>query len=321
MRVVVLGLGAIGGTIAAALTRSGFDAVGIARGAHLDVIRADGLRLRAPGVDERIRFDCVAAPSDLTFGPDDAILIATKTQDTLDALDTLRAAGVQDQPVFCLQNGVANERMALRRFANVHGVTVMMPATYMIPGEVAVFGQPCFGMFDIGRYPGGSDAADSDLAEMLDKSGFAGFVSDDVMAAKYGKLLMNLNNILHAALGPGTERGDLPARIKSEAIAAYEAAGIDWRDVGAGDPRRDELMQLVDLPGLKRTGGSTYQSLARGQSLETDYMNGEIALLGRLYGVPVPVNAGLCALAAELASAKAEPGSLTLADLRTRIGI
>ena len=97
-------------------------------------------------------------PAEIDWRADDAILLTMKTQDTLPALERLRAAGVAGQPIFCVQNGVANERMALRRFPNVHGVTVMMPASFLSPGEVAAFSTPRHGIFDIGRFPRGSDA-------------------------------------------------------------------------------------------------------------------------------------------------------------------
>ena len=113
------------------------------------------------------------------------------------------------QPIFCVQNGVANERMALRRFPNVHGVTVMMPASFVAPGEVAAFATPRHGIFDIGRFPRGSDAADQALAAVLEAASIAAFVSDEVMASKYGKLLLNLDNIVEAALGREVATGAL----------------------------------------------------------------------------------------------------------------
>ena len=75
-----------------------------------------------------------------------------------------------------MQNGVANERLALRRFPNVHGVTVMMPASFLDPGEVAAFSTPRHGIFDIGRYPAGSDADDERLAAALEAANIAAFV-------------------------------------------------------------------------------------------------------------------------------------------------
>ncbi len=65
-----------------------------------------------------------------------------------------------------------------------------------------------------------------------------------------------------------------------------------------------------------RGGGSTWQSLRRGTGdVEVDYLNGEISLLGRLHGVPTPVNDLLRDAAWRLAAARLEPGSLSAADL------
>ncbi len=69
-----------------------------------------------------------------------------------------------------------------------------------------------------------------------------------------------------------------------------------------------------------RGGGSSWQSLARrAGSIEADYLNGEIALLGRLHGVATPVNAALQEVANELARAGDPPESLSFAELLERI--
>ena len=70
----------------------------------------------------------------------------------------------------------------------------------------------------------------------------------------------------------------------------------------------------------KLIGGSTWQSLARGAArLETDFLKGEIALLGRQHGVPAPLNAGLQRLAAEAARERWTPCSLTVDELLRRL--
>lgn len=315
MRIVVHGVGGVGGTILAALCDAGLDAVGIARGAMLEAIRAQGLTLRAPERTVHARPHCVADPSDLTFGPDDIVLLTMKSQDTWPALLALRDAGLREQPVFCLQNGVANERAATRLFPNVHGATVMMPATYLVPGEVAVTAGPRFGMFDIGRFPGGTDADDDRLAQAFEAANIAAFVMPDVMASKYGKLLMNLGNIVQAVLGPGVDAGDLTKRVRAEAKDVYRAAGIAWKNVGMDDPRRD-VMRPAPVPGVSRQGGSTTQSLLRGTgSVETDWLNGEIAFLARMHGVAAPLNARLTDLGAEVLRKGVRPGGMTRADL------
>ena len=68
------------------------------------------------------------------------------------------------------------------------------------------------------------------------------------------------------------------------------AAGIAWRDVGGGDPRREALMrQSARSRGSSGPAVRRRRASLRGTgSIETDYLNGEIVLLGRLHGVPMP---------------------------------
>ena len=316
MRIILYGLGSIGGVVAAGLARAGIPVIGIARGAMLQAVQASGLTMLHSGGPTRAKIQCVAHPKEIEFEPSDIILMCMKGQDMLEALLALRAAGVTRQPIFCCQNGVANERLALRFFPNVHGITVMMPATYLEPGKVAVFVEPRFGIFDIGRYPGGHDADDARLAGALRAANIEPFVQEAVMESKHGKLLMNLMNVVQAALGVGVEADDLRSRITDEAKAVLAAAQIRWTMIGAEDPRRKDFIRPAEVEGAARSGGSTYQSLMRGTgSIETDYLNGEIVQIARLHGIEAPLNEGLQCLGAVLLAQGAKPGSMTLGQL------
>ena len=318
MRFIIYGVGAIGGTMAAALSLAGHEVVGIARGRMLEAIQANGLLFRSPDGQHRVTFPCHAAPDEIDFRPDDVVILTMKGQDTHAALLALRAAGVTTQAVLCGQNGVANEREALRFFPNVYGVTVMMPADYVVAGEVNCYGGPKLGIFDIGCYPRGLDTRAEEIAEALRSANFGAFPLEDVMQSKHGKLLSNLGNVLEAALGPQGDRKDFMDRAVAEAKEVYRKAGIEWMDVGpeSKDPRRDGMMELRDVPGATRVGGSSTQSVQRGSpSIETDYLNGEIVLLGRLHGVPTRVNAALQALGQRLIADGLKPGSISRAEL------
>lgn len=322
MRIIIYGVGAIGGVLATALAASGVDVIGIARGARLEAIRTNGLTLRSPDGDMHATFAAVASPTDITFRDDDVILLTVKSQDTVAALNDLRDAGVTDQAIFCAQNGVANEGMALRLFPNVHGINVMLPAEYRTPDESICFGTPKFGVFDIGRFPGGSDGADKALSDVLDAANIASFVTDEVMAYKYGKLIVNLGNIVEAALGRGINAGEITAALRVEGRAVLAAAGITVAEVGSDDPRRGTLLNIVEIDGIKRIGGSSSQSLARGGGkIETDYLNGEIVLLARQHGIPAPANSYAAYLAQQLAREGASPGSVTRAAFAKGIGL
>jgi len=322
-RFIVFGLGAVGGSLAASLARSGHEVIGIARGKMLEATRADGLLFRTPAGAERVRFPVVATPAEIRFRPDDVILLTMKSQDTEAALHALRDAGVIEQPILCAQNGLNNERLALRLFSNVYAVTVMIPADYTVPGEVNCFGTPRHGMFDIGRYPTGLDDTVHRVGKALEAANHAAYPMADVMRSKYGKLLENLGNVVEAALGPGNHRTDVMDAIRAEAEAVYRAAGItDWIEIGGGDPRRAGVLSMGEVEGATRVGGSSTQSLRRGAgSIETDYLNGEIVLMGRLHGVPTPLNSVLVALGHELIAKGAEPGSYTPETLKQRLGL
>ncbi|RYE07152.1 MAG: ketopantoate reductase family protein [Hyphomicrobiales bacterium] len=323
MRFIIYGVGAVGGSFAAALKLAGHDVIGIARGAMLEAIRTNGLRFRIPGADHRIDLPVFAAPGDIEFRPDDVIFLTMKSQDTAEALQALHRAGVSSQPIVCAQNGINNERLALRLFPNVYAMTVLIPADYIVPGEVACFGEPRHGICDIGRYPRGADTTSAAIAAALGAANFAVIQMDDVMRSKHGKLLENLINVLEAALGGGKQAPQIHAAVRAEAETVYRAAGItDWVVIGPAEPRRVGVLGMGHVEGVDRVGGSSTQSLTRGAgSIETDYLNGEIVLLGRLHGVPAPLNAALCDLSRELVETRAGAGTLTADALARRLGL
>jgi 2-dehydropantoate 2-reductase len=114
----------------------------------------------------------------------------------------LQKCGVSDrQPVVCAQNGIENERLALRLFPNVYAAVVMMPADFVKPGEVVINCGPKLGVFNIGRYPRGVDSAAGRSAGRWMAPASRDSPTADVMPGKYGKLLMNLSNVLDAAAG------------------------------------------------------------------------------------------------------------------------
>jgi len=321
MRYVVVGAGAVGGTVGGRLYDAGHDVVLVARGAHAAAMQRDGLRLALPDRVLTVRAPVVTSIDAVAFGPDDVVLLATKTQDTSAALDALVGVGA-DVPVACVQNGVANERMALRRFDRVYGVVVMLPAVLLEPGRIDAQGHPFTGLLDVGRVPSGTGAIAENVASDLTGSGFVSQPQPDIMRWKFAKLLRNLGNAIEALSGhdlDGDELvavGELDRRLREEAIACFAAAGIGWTSDEEWVERRQEQVQHTPVEGRSRAGGSTWQSLARGAgSVEVDYLNGEICLLGREHGVPTPVNALVQRVMTRAAASGAAPGSMRPTEL------
>jgi 2-dehydropantoate 2-reductase len=312
MRFIIYGAGAVGGVIGARLFQSGHDVALIARGAHLAAICDRGLTLLTPDEEATLPIPAFGSPAEIAFTPEDAVLLCMKTNDSREAMDELRAAAGTSVPVVCVQNGVENERLAARRFERVYAVPVRLPSTHLEPGVVQGDGTPRSGVLDIGCYPGGGDAFCEEASAALAKSNFSSFVEPDVMRHKYNKLLMNLGNAIDACVGPDARPGGLHEEAKAEAVACYRAAGIDFASDEEDLARRGDHYRVRPVAGRQRSGGSTFQSLARGKrEVEADYLNGEIVMLGRIHGVPTPVNATLQRVANEMAAAGEGPGAMS----------
>ena len=317
MRFVIYGAGGIGGTIGARLHQAGFDVTLIARGEHFDAIAKDGLRFVSPSQDVRLKIDCVAHPADANIAPDDAVILCMKSQHTEQALRDLQGAVGDAARVICCQNGVDNERMALRRFPHTYGMVVFLPAEHLEPGVVINFAEGSAGGLDTGIYPTGVDDFITEVAAALTTAGFSCAADPRVMRQKYSKLLANLNNAVQAVTGGGFR--DLAASLRGEALACYEAAGIDCSTAEEDRVRRSGIGG-ASVPGHDRHGGSSLQSMMRGTgNLEVDYLNGEIVTLGRLHGVPTPANAVVQRLANRVLREGLATGHYTLDSLREMI--
>jgi 2-dehydropantoate 2-reductase len=126
------------------------------------------------------------------------------------------------------------------------------------------------------------------------------------MRYKYGKLLTNLGNAVEAVIGPGEDGRAIARLAREEGAVCLRAAGIEAQN------RVTVLAQSRPVHGRARLGGSSFQSLQRGTgTIEADYLNGEIVLLGRRHGVPTPVNELLRTLANRMAREGRRPGLMT----------
>jgi 2-dehydropantoate 2-reductase len=319
MRFVVFGAGAIGGVVGARLQLGGQRVTLVARGAHYEAIRDHGLTLEEPDARTVLAIGVADSPGGIQWGGDEVVLLATKSQDSGNALRALRAVAAPATAIVCMQNGVENERLALRLFENVYGAVVMVPAAHTEPGIVEAHATKLTGIIDVGRYPDGTDERCDAIVEALQSSRFSSFARQDVMRRKHAKLLLNLANAVGAISGPGPGAERLIAAAEAEGRAALTAAGIAFEadDVADVTGRWERL----GVRTSRRSGSSTWQSLQRRTgAVESDYLNGEIVLLGRLHGVPTPVNALLARLADRLARDRAGPQTMDAEQILSEAG-
>lgn len=332
VRYIIIGAGAVGGTIGGNLFQAGHDVVLVARGAHLEALRARGLRLATPLGTNTLSIPAVGGPAEVELRPDDVLILTAKTQDAAALLADWAwqpvaggTVAADTLPVFCAQNGVASERLALRRFRRVYGMHVWLPATHLEPGEVAAQGTPQAGLLHVGRYPAGADETCDRVSADLAESRFLAPVSPNIMRWKYGKLLDNLNNAIEALCGRGAagfgaesnaDGAELRRLVRDEGTAVLDIAGVDYSTAAESAGIRRDNIRVEPVNGAARAGGSSWQSLSRQTgTIEADFLNGEIVLLGRQYDVPTPVNETLQRLANQAARDRKPPGSLTPAQV------
>lgn len=330
---MIIGAGAIGSGVGGLLHEQGSAVVLVARGAHLEAMRTDGLLIRTPDGVVTGHPTVAGGPEDVALRSDDVLVLTTKTHQAPEALAAWADAPVHDGdgavvgtagevlPVLTALNGVASEEMALRWFARVYGVCVWMPAVMIAPGEIVVRCAPVRAILHAARYPAPvrTDEDVALLSAVAQEWGRAGIevpLPDDVMPWKYRKLLGNLGNAVQALLGNGADGSGVTDAARAEAEALYELAGIETNSESSERESRERL-RVGEVPGAPaQMGGSTWQSLQRGTgSAETDYLNGEIAAIAHRLGRRAPINETLARLVRAAVVEGVRPGAMTAAEL------
>ncbi|MEI7716187.1 MAG: 2-dehydropantoate 2-reductase N-terminal domain-containing protein [Mycobacterium sp.] len=337
-RYVIIGAGAIGGTVGGLLARAGIPAVLVARGRHAEVLAADGVTLRTPDGAFRTPVTTVSRPEDLQLTADDVLVFATKTQQLDAALQEwadrpvhgpggLEGNAGERLPVMTALNGVAAEEKSLRYFRRVFGICVWMPAVHLEPGEVVVRAWPVAGQFHIARWPASlATAEDATLLAGLTQSwtpaGVLVSLPVDVAPWKYNKLLTNLGNAVAALTGDAAGAGALIAAARDEGERVLRSAGIEFVSFETSKSVRATGPIIREVPGWQ--GGpsnSTGQSLSRNTgNIETDFLNGEIVRIAHRHGIAAPLNAAVASAARMALRAGLGPGAYSVAQLAELLG-
>ena len=323
-RYVIIGAGAVGVTLAAEFSRNGRDVVLVGRGRQLELLQAGKVRYVRPDGAWTVDVPAVAGADEIQLTTKDVLVVATKTQDAeavlgqwaREPVDGGRWRAGEVLPVLTVQNGLDVERSALRRFATVIGSVLWLPSTYVTDGEVLSPGFPAVGVCWIGNHPDTAPSAVTrTIAAELVRSGCEVQLVDDLSRWKAAKLLASSTFALDALYAPGPERDRAARLVQAEAGAVLAEAGLDAADVRSESTVRLDRFATVPIAGYERPGSSTYQSLARGRDVESDFLNGEILLLAGQLGRRAPINAAVLRRVHRAVQEGTAPGSLPVVDL------
>ena len=295
MKIAVMGAGAVGGYFGALLHRGGLDVTLIARGRHLEAIKAHGLRIKSTQGDLTVPAKAVGDPR--AVGPVDLILFCVKSYDTESAARQCLPIVQESTAILCLQNGVDNEE----KIAMVAGgEKVLGGVAYIGAGvsEPGVVVHTAEGRIVFGEMRGGVSERVRRLEQIFRDAGFPAEVSSNIQAILWGKLCWNaafnaLNTLVGGDVRVLVERPE--TRTLARQVMEEVRAVANANNVPLSADLAERLLTWTDTAaGSMKT--STRQDLEAGKRLEVEALNGAVVRKGEAAGVPTPFNFALYAL-------------------------
>lgn len=297
MRICILGAGALGSAFGGTLATHGHQVTLINRNqAHVEAMRATGLKLTGGGADHFVRVE--AATTTDGMAPVDLIIVLVKSHDTETAMRAARNIVGEKTLVISLQNGLGQEDV----LADIAGRNRVLAGKTYVGGVMLAPGHVIAGVAGketiIGELDGRISPCVLAIADAFRSAGLETIVSDNIRGAMWDKLFVNVATGALAGITKLTY-GDLYAvpeievtaiAAVAEAMAVARAAGIR---IETSDPRAAWVKAASGLPPEFRT--SMLQSLDKGAITEIDFINGAVVREGARKGVPTPVNATLVA--------------------------
>ena len=292
-RIAVMGAGAVGCFFGGMLARAGADVTLIARGAHLEALKRDGLFIDSIHFQERVPVRASGEPSAVRGA--ELVLFCVKTLDTESAARTIAPHLSPGAVVLSLQNGVDNaEKIRAAAGREVLPAVVYVAASLPEPGRMRHAGRGDLVMGDTPRKSAAAIAAD------FERAGVPCRLTDNIQGELWQKLVLNCASNAVTALAPGGYAAaarnpftrQMMTQVVEETYNVARAAGVRM-PVGAQELTAN-LLKIFESYG--DAVSSTAQDLQRGKRTEIDALNGYVARRGAELGVPAPVNQTLHAL-------------------------
>ena len=309
MKIAVVGLGAVGGLIAARLAAAGHEVSAVARGATLAAVRTHGLRLHTGGNESVVRLQ--ASDDAHALGPQDLVLLALKAPALASAAATLQPLlgahtlvmpAMNGVPWWFLQTasvaalpGAGSGRLAsidpdgriesLLPLQRVLGCVVHLTCSSPEPGVVKHgFGDRLI----VGEPAGGHSARVASVCTAFAEAGFTMEPSADIRRDIWYKLWGNMTMNPVSALTGATTAGMLDDPLVREFIlrTMAEAAEIGARIACPITQSGEERMAVTRQLGAFKT--SMLQDASAGRALELDALVSAVHEMGARFGVAMP---------------------------------
>ncbi len=294
MKYAIMGAGGVGGYFGARLAAAGDEVAFIARGAHKEAMKANGLKVHSPLGDVHLEtVEVMDDPDDV--GLCDLILFCVKLWDVEAAAETIRPLLSNDTCVAPIQNGVSVTGTLSRLLGAKHaiGAVTQISASIEAPGVIRHHGD--FARLIFGELDGSDSWRTECLEAACASAGIEARISRNIEVEIWEKFIFlapmaGATAFYRAAIGE--VRDDPERRARFEAMLRETAALGRARGVALPDGLEERLLGFVAglPPGMK---SSMQLDLERGKRLELDWLNGEVVRLGQELGVETPENAAV----------------------------
>jgi 2-dehydropantoate 2-reductase len=348
-RFLVMGCGAIGGVLAAALAETGQDVTAVTTNKSIHGAVAErGLKVIGEGMPRHVRtkvslgVPSVAAGTDEKF---DYILLATQPPNVEEAARSALPLLADDGAMVCLQNGLCERRIVkIAGDDRVIGAVIGWGATMPEPGH---YEKTAAGGFTLG-YPNGDvfGADHDDLVSALEAVGPVE-TTQNLGGKRWSKLAINC-----AISSLGTIGGDrlgilmqhrivrrLALEIMTEVVEVARKEGVrlekvsgtldlSWIALTEEEKRSSGSPSLVAKHALllavgfrfRRMKSSMLSAIERGRTPSVDFLNGEVVEHAREHGFRVPVNEMIRDTVWAIAQGKKKPGMDLLREIYEATG-
>lgn len=290
MKIAVMGTGGVGGYFGGLLARAGNDVTFVARGPHLEAIRANGLRVESAN-DGNFTVPGKAVEDTSKAGPQELVLFAVKMYHNSAAIEAVKPMLGPHSLVLTLQNGIDNGQQLVEAFGREQ---VLIGSCYLEgrirePGVVTQGGpgRASFGELD----PGITERCRKLLA-VFQEANWRVDLEENMPGMLWKKFSYLAGS---AAVGAATRTLFGEMRTIPETRAIIQGAIEEILEVGraSGAPIMEDSLEwcLTSLDNFPATGMSSLgKDFLEGRPVELDGLTGAAVRMGREYHVPTPIN-------------------------------
>ncbi|MEE8332725.1 MAG: 2-dehydropantoate 2-reductase [Alphaproteobacteria bacterium] len=292
MRIAMMGSGGGGGYYGGRMAAAGHDVTFIARGAHLEAIRKNGLRIESRDLANATVHPASATDDPAEVGPVDCVIVGVKLWDTEASGHAILPMLGPDTMVLSLQNGVECDDILAPIVGpeRLIGGVAHIASSIGEPGVISHIGT--MQRATIGEPGGGRSTRIEALNQAMLDGGIEALISDNIERTIWEKFvflvgLSATTTLMRTTIGPVREdpdSRDFLLNVMRETVAVGRARGVELLEDFA-----DDRLTFADGLPVDMTS-SMYHDFARGNLLEVAWLSGAVARFGRAADIPTPVN-------------------------------